>query len=68
MGIFLESINIECERNVIKKYKKNFSREYYISLTVPRKLFKKDIKKLIKIFDTDQKYLIPDETNQRAKY
>lgn len=31
-------------------------------LTVPRKLFK-DIKKLIKIFDTDQKYLIPDETN-----
>lgn len=37
-------------------------------LTVSRKLFKKDIKKLIKIFDTDQKYLIPDETNQRAKY
>lgn len=37
-------------------------------LTVPRKLFKKDIKKLIKIFDTDQKYLIPDKTNQRAKY
>lgn len=32
-------------------------------LTVSRKLFKKDIKKLIKIFNTDQKYLIPDETN-----
>lgn len=28
MEIFLESINIECERNIIKKYKKNFSREY----------------------------------------
>lgn len=28
MGIFLESINVEYERNIIKKYKKNFCREY----------------------------------------
>lgn len=58
MGIFLESINIECERNVIKNIRKIF-----LVLTVSRKLFKKDIKKLIKIFNTDQKYLISDETN-----
>lgn len=35
MRIFLESINIreyKCERNVIKKYKKNFSREYVNSV------------------------------------